>query len=267
VIPHFHYDLAWISTEQENLKTAYQILDKVMTIMEKDSDFTYVVDQSFYLEKMKKEKPGLFHQVVDKIQEGRIEAVNAGYVMPDLNLISPYAIKKNCEIMNDFAQEELNTKPHVAWMIDCFGHPGIMPKITKEAGLKYYAFWRGMNEPDASQEFLWTGTDGTTVLAHWMKQGYSLFGYRFRDLAQAAAASKPTTELLLIPFGADFLFPDEKLIQRVHETKDAKFALPSEFFRELENHRTTLPKIKGEMLSDYANFRGYYSSRTSFKQL
>jgi hypothetical protein len=267
VIPHFHYDLAWISTEQENLKTAFQILEKVMEIMEKDRDFTYVVDQSFYLEKMKEQRPRVFRKVAERIREGRIEVVNGGHVMPDLNLISPSTIKGNFEVMNDFAREEFNVKPQVAWMIDCFGHPGIMPKIAKETGLKYYVFWRGMIEPEESQEFLWTGTDGSTVLTHWMKHGYALFGYRFNDLTEAANSLKPTTELKLVPFGADFSIPDEKLVQQVHATEDAEFALPSEFFRELEKHKNRLPTVRGEMLSDYANFRGYYSSRMSFKQL
>ena len=98
VIPHFHYDVAWISTEEEYLKIVYKILGKVMEIMEKDEDFTYVVDQAFYLEKMKRERSKLFRQVAERILEGRIEVVNAGYVMPDLNLISPFTIKKNYEI-------------------------------------------------------------------------------------------------------------------------------------------------------------------------
>lgn len=267
VIPHFHYDVAWISTEEEYLKIVYKILGKVMEIMEKDEDFTYVVDQAFYLEKMKRERPKLFRQVAERILEGRIEVVNAGYVMPDLNLISPFTIKKNYEIMNDFAKGEFNKKLQVAWMIDCFGHPGIMPKIAREANLKHYVFWRGMNEPDSTQEFFWIGTDGSTVLAHWMKHGYGLFGYRFNNLAKAIDALEPTTDLAFIPFGADFYVPDEKLIQQVHKTKGAKFALPSEFFRELEKHENELPIIKGEMLSDYSNFKGYYSSRVSFKQL
>jgi hypothetical protein len=265
VIPHFHYDVAWIDTEEEYLKKVYKILGKVMEIMDKDGSFKYVVDQAFYLEKMKRERPKLFLQVAERILEGRLEVVNAGYVMPDLNLVSPFVVKKNYEIMNEFAMEEFNTKPRVAWMIDCFGHPGIMPKIAREANLTRYVFWRGMNEPDSTQEFYWTGTDGTTILTHWMKHGYSLFGYYFNSLAKATRALEPTTDLAFIPFGADFCVPDEKLIQQVHETDGAEFALPSEFFRELEKRR--LPTITGEMLSDYRNFKGYYSSRVSFKQL
>jgi alpha-mannosidase len=267
IIPHFHYDVAWISTEEEYLKTVYKIMGKVMEIMEKDKDFKYVVDQAFYLQKMKEERPKLFHQVAERVSEGRIEVVNAGYVMPDLNLVSPFTLKKNYEIMNDFAETEFDTKPEVAWMIDCFGHPGIMPRMAREANLKYYVFWRGMNAPDCTQEFFWIGADGSRILTHWMKHGYSLLGYNFKDLAKATDALEPTTDLAFIPFGADFYVPDEKLIQQVHETKSAKFALPSEFFKELEKHASELPKIKGEMLSNYSNFRGYYSSRVGFKQL
>lgn len=267
VIPHFHYDVAWIRTEEEYLKRVYRILGRVMEIMEKDKEFKYVVDQAFYLERMKKEKPELFDQVAERVVEGRIEVVNAGYVMPDVNLISPFTIKKNFEIMNEFAKSEFDTKPKVAWMIDCFGHPGIMPKIARMANLKYYVFWRGMKEPDSAQEFFWTGTDGSTVLVHWMKNGYGLFGSRFDNLAEAICTLEPTTNIALVPFGDDFYVPNEKLIQQVHKTKGARFALPSEFFTELEEHRTELPTIKGEMLSDYSNFRGYYSSRISFKQL
>ena len=42
VIPHFHYDIAWITTEKENLKTVYKIFDAVMTVMRKDEDFKFV---------------------------------------------------------------------------------------------------------------------------------------------------------------------------------------------------------------------------------
>ena len=267
IIPHFHYDVAWIHTEQESLNRVYKILGTVMEIMEKDHDFTYVVDQAFYLERMKKDKPQLFSQLAETVHEGRIEVVNAGYVMPDLNLISPLTMKKSYEIMNDFAKAEFNKKPRVAWMIDCFGHPGIMPRIATMAGLKYYVFWRGMTEPDSTQEFYWTGTDGSTVLAHWMKYSYSMFGNRFHNLAKAIYNLEPTTDIALMPFGDDFYVPHEKLIQRVHRTKGAKFALPSEFFTELEKHAPELPTFKGEMLSDYSSFKGYYSSRISFKQL
>ena len=267
VIPHFHYDVAWVRTEKEYLEIVYKIFGEVMEIMKKDDDFKYVVDQAFYLEKMKRERPKLFRQVAEKISEGRIEVVNAGYVMPDLNLVSPLTIKKDYEMMNDFAEKEFDTKPKVAWMIDCFGHPGIMPKLAREADLKYYVFWRGMNAPESTQEFIWVGTDGSTILTHWMKHGYGLFGAHFKNLVKAVDSLESTTNLAFIPFGADFYLPDEKLIQQVHQTKGAKFALPSEFFKELEKRENELPKIKGEMLSDYSNFRGYYSSRVGFKQL
>lgn len=267
VIPHFHYDVAWIHSEVEYLRKAYRILSKVMEVMEKDKSFTYVVDQAFYLEKMKKDEPNLFREMTERILEGRIEVVNAGYVMTDLNLISPFTISKNFEIMNDFAVSEFNTKPRVAWMIDCFGHPGIMPKIARMANLGYYVFWRGMEKSYSPQEFFWTGTDGSTVLVHWMKNGYSLFGSRFDNLEKAVHTLDPTTEIALMPFGDDFYIPSEKLIQQVHKTKGARFALPSEFFSELEKCSDRLPTIEGEMLSDYSNFRGYYSSRISYKQL
>jgi alpha-mannosidase len=154
VVPHFHYDVAWIRTEKEYLGVVYKILSRVLKIMEKDAGFKYVVDQAYYLEKLKVEKPELFSQVAEKISEGRIEVVNAGYVMPDLNLVSPVVIKRNYEVMNDFAESEFNVKPKVAWMIDCFGHPGIMPRLATESGLKYYVLWRGMSLPQSTQEFI-----------------------------------------------------------------------------------------------------------------
>ena len=81
------------------------------------------------------------------------------------------------------------------------------------------------------------------------------------------AALIPQQTSVLVPFGCDFCLPHEKFIKKVHETKGAKFALPSEFFKELEKKNSELPTVKGEMLSDYRNFKGYYSSRIRFKQL
>ena len=124
-----------------------------------------------------------------------------------------------------------------------------------------------MSFPNSPQEFIWVGTDGTRILTHWMKHSYSLFGYRFKDLKKAVSISDPTTNLVLIPFGADFYVPDEKLVKQVHEMENAEFSLPIRFFEQLEKHQDTLPEVKGEMLSDYRNFRGYYSSRVRFKKL
>jgi len=267
VVPHFHYDVAWITTEKENLRRVYKILSKVIEIMKRDEDFKFLVDQGYYLEKVKQEKHELFNQLAERIQEGRIEVVNAGYVMPDLNLVSPLVIEKNYEIMNNFAKKEFHTRPQVAWMIDCFGHPGIMPKIARDAGLRYYVFWRGMIEPKCKQDFFWEGINGSRILVHWMKQSYSLFGSRFKKLDEAVQVLNPTTNIAAVPFGDDFFIPQEKLIQQVHKTKCAKFATPSEVFKEIEKHQDKLRTVKGEMLSNYANFRGYYSSRVSLKQL
>ena len=63
VVPHFHYDVAWIKTEREYLKTVYKIFDKVLNLMDKDDDFMYVVDQAYYLEKLRAERPRIFKRL------------------------------------------------------------------------------------------------------------------------------------------------------------------------------------------------------------
>ena len=267
VIPHFHYDVVWVETERSYLKRVYKIIENILDIMDSDNNFKYTLDQTYYLEKLKKEKPKLFKQLADKVREGRIEIVNGGYVMPDLNLVSPQTIKKSFELANEFALKEFGIKPKVAWMIDCFGHNGLMPKIAKEVGLNYYVFWRGMINESSTQDFIWEGIDGTRIIAHWMKFSYSLFPYVVKSLEEAIRISKPTTENIFIPFGADFYVPEEKFINEVYKIKEAKFATPSEFFEEIEKNKEKLPIVKGEMLSDYYNFRGVYSSRIRYKQL
>jgi hypothetical protein len=267
VVPHFHYDVAWIKTEEEYLEEVYRILQKVIHIMDVDSQFKYTLDQTYYLEKIKEEKPELFKAIAKRVAEGRIEIVNAGYTMLDLNLVSPHTIKKSFQLANEFAEREFGVQPKVAWMIDCSGHHGLMPKLARDMGLNYYVFWRGMNNVNLTQEFIWRGADGTEIIAHWLKYGYSLFPYRYKELTEVIKVCKPTTDKIFIPFGADFYLPEEKFIEQVHRNKEAKFATPSEFFTEIEKQIDKLPVVEGEMLSDYCNFRGVYSSRPSYKRL
>ena len=50
LIPTFHHDIAYLRPESWYTETATQILDKAISIMQENSDYTYTVEQAYFFD-------------------------------------------------------------------------------------------------------------------------------------------------------------------------------------------------------------------------
>jgi len=282
IIPHFHYDLAWVKTEEEYLEIVFGILKSIVEYMEKYPELTYVLDQGYYLEKLKEGKMLpytneslkeqqylLYSKIVSLITEGRIEFVQGGYLAPDLNLVPKRILMHNYMKNYKFAYKEFNKAPIVMWNIDAFGHHGYMPQIARKVGCKYYIIWRGVPK-DIPMQFIWKGHDNITIPTVRLPYGYSIFSIYQASLDKAIEYLKPYSKQgLLIPMGCDFAYPNEELIKQVLYNKDAIFSTPTKYFESIEWNK--VPTIKQEF---FVRDNPYcpplidcWSSRTELKRL
>jgi alpha-mannosidase len=269
LVPHTHFDAAWIFTTEEYLKINEIIIESALKIME-GSDFKFCLEQTYLLEAIEKRNPDLWSRIAARIKEGRIEIIDGQYLMPDTMLPSGETLVREILMGKRYCQEKFGIDVPVAWAADSFGMNAQLPQIYKKSGYKWLAFRRGARADIRESEFQWKALDGTTILTHWFPLGYraglEIPGWRRAFLELNKYAS---TQHILMPCGSGSMPPQPEIPEAVQEWNQnntgitMKIATPSEFFQGLESAGKTLEVLEGELYDDDVVdvFPGVCSSR------
>ncbi len=268
-VPHTHYDAVWIFTEEEYYHINLEIIKKACELLEKYPEFTFLFEQTHFLEKLKSREPELFEKVKKFVKEGRIEIASGEYLMPDLLLPQEEVIVRELLRGKLWIEKELGVSPRVMWQADSFGLPAQLPQICKKAGYDYIAFRRGCPFLKPS-EFIWKALDGSEVIAHSMPLGYraGLHAEKWEENIKFLSECSATKNLLM-PCGSGVTIPNEKWIEKAKNWKKEEkiiFSTPSRFFSELEKERKKFIVYEGEML-ERETFPDTASSRIELKLL
>jgi len=256
LVPHTHYDAAWIFTKEEYLQINERILGDATGLME-TSEFKFCVEQTFLLNQISKRNPNLFRRLKKMIKAGKLEIVDGQYLMADTMLPGGEVLVRNILLGKRYCKEKFGVEVPVAWVADSFGMNAQLPQIYKKLGYKWLAFRRGARADIKESEFLWKGLDGTSIVSHWMP-----FGYRggldidkwegtFTGLNKFAS-----TPYILMPCGSGSMPPQPEIPQAVkawNQTQagaEMKIATPREFFQALESFPKRLETIEGELYDD-----------------
>ena len=252
LVPHTHYDAVWIFNEEEYFRLNKLILERVVEIMEKNKEFTFLIEQAHLLEKLKEREPELYERIKKFVREGRIEIAGGEYLMSDLYLPQEETIVRSILLGRKFVKTEFGIFPVVMWQSDSFGLPAQFPQICKKFGYRYIAFRRGCDRK-APSEFKWKSLDGSEVLAHFMPFGYraGLIPEKWEEnikLMKKFSAS----DKILFPCGSGTTVPEERLPELVKKWNERRrermhFSLPSEFFKSIEGKK--FATRRGEMFS------------------
>jgi alpha-mannosidase len=257
LVPHSHYDVAWAFTKEDYLNIHEIVLKKALHMV-RESDFRFLVEQTYLLEQIEYRDPELFLEIADAIADGKLEIVDGQYLMPDPMI--PYGEVLIREILfgKRYCREKFGIEVPVAWASDGFGLNAQMPQIYKKSGYRWLAFRRGLPKSIGTRvsEFVWEGLDGSQIVSHWMPLGYRAGldidrweeGYGW--LSQVA-----TTHHILMPCGSGGVMPQEDIPEKVaqwnqeHEETQMVIATPSDFFRAFEQEDKELITFQGELYS------------------
>jgi len=256
LVPHTHYDAAWVFTKEEYLQINERILEEATRLME-TSEFKFCVEQTFLLNQINKRNHNLFQRLKKMIKAGKLEIVDGHYLMADTMLPGGEVLVRNILLGKRYCQEQFGVEVPVAWVADSFGMNAQLPQIYKKAGYKWLAFRRGARSDIKESEFLWKGLDGTTILAHWFPLGYrggldiTKWEETFIELNKFACSPN-----ILMPTGSGSMPPQPEIVPEVkkwnqrHPDIEMKMATPREFFQALETCGKTPETIEGELYDD-----------------
>jgi alpha-mannosidase len=256
IVPHTHYDAAWIFTKDEYLKINETILEEALKLMQ-NADFKFSLEQTYLLEQIEKRHPELWQKIKERIKAGNIEIVDGQYLMPDAMLPNGEVLVREIFRGKKYCREKLGVDVPVAWSADSFGLNAQLPQIYKKAGYKWLAFRRGARADIRQSEFMWRGLDGTTILTHWFPLGYRA-GFNLDEWHRAYVELNKyaSTENILMPCGSGSSLPQAEIPDKViawnRENTDIlmKMATPGEFFQALEDAKKTFETIEGEIYDD-----------------
>lgn len=284
LISETHWDRAWyLPFEQFRLKLV-KLVNNLLEILETDKEFSYFTfdGQTVVLEDYLEVVPEKRALLRTLIQAGRI-LIGPWYVLPDEYLISGESMIRNL-LMGRTVANEFGPVMNVGYIPDPFGHVSQVPQILSQFGIDSAVFARGTgNEVDElGAEFIWEGSDGSEVLAHWLPLSYGNTAGLPDDVDDAVSIIEQVMEdlrphsrvgLMLLMNGSDHLEPQRHVpeVIRKYNSKNEKRivmgTLPM-FIGRLREKREQLKRFRGEFRkSKHQNLlSGVYSARVFLKQ-
>jgi alpha-mannosidase len=276
VVPHTHYDAEVFLTRDVTLRLGSDHILDVLSLLDKEPDYCFVLDQRAYLEGFAALFPEQAARLREHIVSGRVEVAGGMHIMPDVNMPSGESFVRQITYGKSYMEETLNAEVTTGWMIDSFGHHPQVPQIMRLGGFGTYVLGRGMWEHDKAA-FWWVGLDGTRIRCEWLPYLYSGLGMlpktlpAFRELIEEhMPAWMPYFRdgQLMTPAGADLAPPDPQLPEFIRDYNASQdevelvLATPVEYFAAQPTEG--LEVIKGDLNPIYP---GCYASRIALKQL
>ncbi|MBC8275175.1 MAG: glycoside hydrolase [Chloroflexi bacterium] len=275
LVPHSHYDVVW-AFNKEDYYHINEIILKNTVEMIKNSDFRFLIEQTYLLEMIEKRNPSLFSDIKEAVARHKIEIADGQYVMPDQMMPLGELLVREILLGKNYCKQKFGVDVPVAWAADGFGLNAQMPQLYRKSGYRWLAFRRGLPKSIGYRvsEFVWVGLDGSKILSHWMPLGYRAgleidkWEESYQTLSDFA-----TTSSVLMPCGSGGVPPQIETPDKVkqwnteHDDSNMIISVPSEFFKNLEKEAVELSEYRGELYSPELEnvFPDVVSSRMGLK--
>eukprot|EP00049_Salpingoeca_infusionum_P002863 m.60599 g.60599 ORF g.60599 m.60599 type:complete len:1171 (+) comp11829_c0_seq2:109-3621(+) len=138
IIPHSHNDPGWIKTLDEYYRGQTSvILTKMIDKLSVEPSLKFVWAEISYLSMWWDASSTEMREKAKRlVQNGQLEIVTGGWVMPDEANSHYYAIVDQLVEGHQWVEQNLGVKPTSGWSIDPFGHSPTMAYILKKTGFK-----------------------------------------------------------------------------------------------------------------------------------
>jgi len=170
-----HIDPVWLWPWEEGLAATLATFRAAAGFCEEFDGFAFCHNEALLYMWVEEHEPALFQRIRRLVDAGRWHVIGGWYVQPDCNLPSGESFVRQITVGLRYFREKFGVRPRVAFNVDPFGHGRGLVQVLKQAGCAGYLFCR----PDAqhlalaSDDFVWVGYDGSTVLAHRASEHYN----------------------------------------------------------------------------------------------
>ena len=163
-----HIDPVWLWPWEEGLAVTLSTFRAAADLCEEFDGFVFCHNEALLYDWVEQHEPALFSRIQRLVRDGRWHVMGGWYLQPDCNLPCGESLVRQILVGKRYFIEKFGVEPRVAVNLDPFGHTRGLVQILAKAGYDGYLFCR----PDRgwldlpSDDFVWVGYDGSTVLAH-----------------------------------------------------------------------------------------------------
>lgn len=287
LIHHTHWDREWYLPRAAFTARLVPALDDLLALLEGDPAYrSFLLDgQTVLAEDYLAVRPDREPALRALVQAGRIQ-LGPWYVLADESIPTGESLVRNL-LYGAFDAARWGGRLDVLYSPDAFGHPGILPSLAREFGLKYGALWRGLGgEPGQSKDaYRWRSADGRELLLwHFPPDGYEGGAALPTDRERLVQAWAPlraelvrraATSHVAVPVGADHHAPVPHLVllrerlAEIERTNAVRISRLDEFLKEFAAEATQAPQIAGDLRWSYRytwTLQGVFSTRAPLKR-
>jgi len=288
LIPHTHWDREWYLPAAVFRRRLVRMMDELIRMLERHRSLRFTLDgQTILPEDYLAIRPAMRPRFERLVRRGRL-AIGPWYVLADELIPSPASLRANLRIGLGQAATLGGAMP-VLYSPDAFGHPGYLPDLAVEVGIRHGVVWRGLGDQETNGRDLivWRGPGGGRLLLHHLpREGYEIGAHlpslSGRALAEAwgtlepRLAARSATRHLALPIGADHHAAHPRLprlaaaLARADRRYRFRFSRWEEYFAEATRELSGAPEVCGELRSSCGytwTLQGVHGSRARMKRL
>ena len=286
LIPHTHWDREWYLPRAAFEVRLARLFDELLPLFDLHPDFRFTLDgQTILVEDHLAIRPDRRERIAELVLEGRL-AVGPWLVLADELIPAPAALRRNLAL-GLAAASALGGAMRVLFSPDAFGHPGWLPGLALDAGIRWGVLWRGLagDRKTGPDLYRWKGFDGRSILIHHLPpEGYEVAAHLpagGRDLAAAwtdlrdRLLARSLTRHVAVPIGADHHLPHPELpglverLRALEPAHEVRFSGWEDYFTGAESEGARPPVVEGELRRSYGytwTLQGVHGSRARLKR-
>ena len=137
-IGNSHIDMAWLWPWTETVEVVRNTFQSVLDLMREYPDFKFTMSSARTYEWMEEKYPAMFHEIEQRVKEGRWEVVGGMWVEPDLNMPAGESLVRQILVGKRYFQNKFGVDIKIGWNPDSFGYNWQLPQIYKKSGMDYF---------------------------------------------------------------------------------------------------------------------------------
>ena len=166
-----HIDMAWLWPWTETVEVVRNTFQSVLDLMREYPDFKFTMSSARTYEWMQEKYPDLYHQIEQRVKEGRWEIIGGMWVEPDLNMPDGESLVRQILVGKRYFQKNFGVDVKIGWNPDSFGYNYQLPQIYKKSGMDYFVtqklMWAHEFTTFPYKFFWWQSPDGSRLLTYF----------------------------------------------------------------------------------------------------
>ncbi len=170
-IGNSHIDMAWLWPWTETVEVVRNTFQSVLDLMREYPDFKFTMSSARTYEWIEEKYPAMFHEIEQRVKEGRWEVVGGMWVEPDLNMPAGESLVRQILVGKRYFQSKFGVDIKIGWNPDSFGYNWQLPQIYKKSGMDYFVtqklIWAHEFTYFPYKMFWWEAPDGSRLLTYF----------------------------------------------------------------------------------------------------